>query len=739
MIKYNYEVSVNENRAKLNKDIFLFRGNRNIHYYFSIKGARFAFEKEGDLIEKTNAINAAVTVIKPNNVEVASAIAKVENGKIHLKVTEDLIDEEVEVGDFDLVFDLFDDTDGAVTIPKVIGQFHVLERPCTTPISELVATNTTNEVDQALTDYAIVTYAEPVASTNADGTFAKKTWVAKEKITTAELNRMEEGISDVSSQCKDIANYSLAIGTDGLLYIKKQDGTLIGTGVKISGDADLSKVTMSMSGQTLKLMNDSTQITSVEIPTAVVSDTQINNAVNSYLQNNPITLDDMWTDVIEGEIYEVKAPPKQIDISVQFIQGSTTVYADSTLDSLKSMLIVNKVFDDESVEKTNDYTLSGTLTVGTSVITVTSGTYTKTFNVIVSEKPKATLTGITAVYTQGDKIVYPSTSLDDLKTNLVVTASYSDSTTVTVSDYTLSGTLTIGTSTITATYQGKTATFTVTVTKESGYVTQNLAGYYDLTKYENGYVGDINDLSGNNMPMKFCTVNTSGVESEYNPLKTDRVGFVGGKFMCNKYYNGTNTASVYFCGLKIPNNSVFTTYPFTVEMYVHPRLSYKPNGDSLILESGNNTYTSTYQGVLLNTQNMPKDGSGNGYYINAINNKIEIKGNTNVPQISATDLTDFVIDGNTDVGLKNKYYHLIISFGEKQQVMYLDGVKVLDNTGNTKSISSSTRDMVFCSSVSGIKLFGDFKLIRVYKNKIFTENEASRNYNDVLDTMGGNN
>lgn len=237
MIKYNYEVSVNENRAKLNKDIFLFRGNRNIHYYFSIKGARFAFEKEGDLIEKTNAINAAVTVIKPNNVEVASAIAKVENGKIHLKVTEDLIDEEVEVGDFDLVFDLFDDTDGAVTIPKVIGQFHVLERPCTTPISELVATNTTNEVDQALTDYAIVTYAEPVASTNADGTFAKKTWVAKEKITTAELNRMEEGISDVSSQCKDIANnqptdLSLDSATN-LLQLVNSKGSKLGNGITL--------------------------------------------------------------------------------------------------------------------------------------------------------------------------------------------------------------------------------------------------------------------------------------------------------------------------------------------------------------------------------------------------------------------------------------------------------------------------------------------------------------------------
>lgn len=206
MIKYDYEITVNGNTAKLNKDIHLFRENKNVNYYFAIKNASFNFKGSTDLIEKTNAINAAVTVIKPNGVEVANAIAPVENGKIHLKVTEDLIDEEVEVGDFDLVFDLFDDVDGAVTIPKVAGQFHVLERPCTTPISELVATNTTNEVDQALTDYAIVTYAEPVASTNEDGTFAKKTWVAKEKITTAELNRMEEGISDVSSQCKDIAN-----------------------------------------------------------------------------------------------------------------------------------------------------------------------------------------------------------------------------------------------------------------------------------------------------------------------------------------------------------------------------------------------------------------------------------------------------------------------------------------------------------------------------------------------------
>lgn len=238
MIKYDYEITVNGNTAKLNKDIHLFRENKNVHYYFAIKNASFNFKGSTDLIEKTNAINAAVTVIKPNGVEVANAIAPVENGKIHLKVTEDLIDEEVEVGDFDLVFDLFDDVDGAVTIPKVAGQFHVLERPCTTPISELaVATNTTNEVDYALTDYAITTYAEPVASTNEDGTFAKKTWQPKEKITTAELNRIEEGIFKNSSQYKDIANnqptdLSLDSATN-LLQLVNSKGSKLGNGITL--------------------------------------------------------------------------------------------------------------------------------------------------------------------------------------------------------------------------------------------------------------------------------------------------------------------------------------------------------------------------------------------------------------------------------------------------------------------------------------------------------------------------
>lgn len=73
------------------------------------------------------------------------------------------------------------------------------------------------------------------------------------------------------------------------------------------------------------------------------------------------------------------------------------------------------------------------------------------------------LTSITAVYTQPGTI-YEGQSLDDLKSDLVVTANYNDGTSVEVSSYELSGTLTAGTSSILVTYQEFTTTFNVTVT-----------------------------------------------------------------------------------------------------------------------------------------------------------------------------------------------------------------------------------------------------------------------------------
>lgn len=131
----------------------------------------------------------------------------------------------------------------------------------------------------------------------------------------------------------------------------------------------------------------------------------------------------------------------------------------------------------------------------------------------------ATLSSITAVYTQSGT-VYDTDTLDSLKSDLVVTAVYSDSTTQTVAstDYTLSGTLTEGTSTITVSYGGKTTTFTVTVTKEPNWVTDDLEFLLDATQYKPKGVtayNQITDLSGNNVIITFGSYNHIVFEDTY--------------------------------------------------------------------------------------------------------------------------------------------------------------------------------------------------------------------------------
>jgi len=159
-------------------------------------------------------------------------------------------------------------------------------------------------------------------------------------------------------------------------------------------------------------------------------------------------------------------------IAVEYDPGTATIYTSTPLNDLKEYLTVIATYSDqnESELAASEYTLSGTLTAGTSTITVEYGDQSETFEVTVVA---VALTGITASYT-GTATIYPTTQLDSLKTNLTVKAQYSDGSEEILigTAYTLSGTLTVGNSTITVSYTEdsvtKTTTFDVTVTAASG-------------------------------------------------------------------------------------------------------------------------------------------------------------------------------------------------------------------------------------------------------------------------------
>lgn len=107
------------------------------------------------------------------------------------------------------------------------------------------------------------------------------------------------------------------------------------------------------------------------------------------------------------DLYDALYPPADlVSISAVYTQ-SGAVYDTDTLDSLKADLVVTAHMSDYTTRTVTEYTLSGTLTEGTSTVTVTYGGKTATFDVTVTEKPPYTFYD----YLQGDGKAYINTGL----------------------------------------------------------------------------------------------------------------------------------------------------------------------------------------------------------------------------------------------------------------------------------------------------------------------------------------
>ena len=98
-----------------------------------------------------------------------------------------------------------------------------------------------------------------------------------------------------------------------------------------------------------------------------------------------------YYDALEVALYPDAA---LVSISAVYTQ-SGTVYDIDSLDSLETDLVVTAHYDDSSTAVVTAYTLSGTLTAGTSTITVAYSGKTTTFDV--------TVTGVTYLFKDGDE------------------------------------------------------------------------------------------------------------------------------------------------------------------------------------------------------------------------------------------------------------------------------------------------------------------------------------------------
>lgn len=342
------KLTVSKNTAKLDEEIFLYKNDRNIKLLIEIVDNKYRYKSDdlSNLLVKYKASYAQVKWYKNAEVKKEFPIQATDDGKVVFVIEGQLIDEDTELGDYDLQLRLLNESQESIrSLPIIKGAVHILK-----PLFEEgdIAT-----VNSAVADVSMLSLdGDAIDTYNSDGTYNQTNWGNGDVISSAKLNKLEKVAKDnvdkvnkmpaksiveggkiylakedgtkldsgtelpaggstievvnnlesdsttaalsaaqgkaLNTQYKDIVNYSLVKHTDGKVYIKKQDGTLIGTGVEVGSDTDLSKVTMSMSGQTLKLMNDGAQIATVEIPTAVVTDEQLTNIIQAKIDDGTL-------------------------------------------------------------------------------------------------------------------------------------------------------------------------------------------------------------------------------------------------------------------------------------------------------------------------------------------------------------------------------------------------------------------------------------------------------------------
>lgn len=185
--------------------------------------------------------------------------------------------------------------------------------------------------------------------------------------------------------------------------------------------------------------------------------TEVRQAILALFQNGVYTRDDMSDEVAVIQSWATEVTSITLNrTSLSFGSVQAVILQATTVPSGVSVIWSSS---DASVATVD----GGVVTpVGNGQCTITASAGSKTATCSVSVSAFANLVSISAVYTQSGT-VYETDTLDSLKADLVVTASYDNSTTQTVTNYTLSGTLTEGTSTITVSYGGKSTTFTCVV------------------------------------------------------------------------------------------------------------------------------------------------------------------------------------------------------------------------------------------------------------------------------------
>ena len=177
--------------AQIDSPVVLYKGDKNVEVNFIIENSPY---KHRAGLETTY---GQLVIKRPKTAPIFSDVAKVSNGKVLFIITGDMIDELVELGNYDFQIRLINaDKTSRATLPPVTGGISIKE-----PLCEEATTNTANANN---TENASVMQGEPVDLFDEEGHYIKTVWKAGDLITDVRLNRVEDAIYAMTELVGDI-------------------------------------------------------------------------------------------------------------------------------------------------------------------------------------------------------------------------------------------------------------------------------------------------------------------------------------------------------------------------------------------------------------------------------------------------------------------------------------------------------------------------------------------------------
>ena len=287
------KLTVSKNTAKLDEEIFLYKNDRNIKLLIEIVDNKYRYKSDdlSNLLVKYKASYAQVKWYKNAEVKKEFPIQATDDGKVVFVIEGQLIDEDTELGDYDLQLRLLNESQESIrSLPIIKGAVHILK-----PLFEEgdIAT-----VNSAVADVSMLSLdGDAIDTYNSDGTYNQTNWGNGDVISSAKLNKLEKVAKDNVDKVNKMPAKSIVEG--GKIYLAKEDGTKLDSGtelpaggstIEVVNNLESDSTTAALSAAQGKALNTqykdiASKVENVGQPTQE----QINAAIDKAIKDGKLT------------------------------------------------------------------------------------------------------------------------------------------------------------------------------------------------------------------------------------------------------------------------------------------------------------------------------------------------------------------------------------------------------------------------------------------------------------------